>query len=163
MKKVKPRLSQEPWYATGLRFSCQPDCHKCCLREGIVELREGEGEDRRLAEALGLSLKAFRGKFTDKDDMNGRFMEDGPHGGCPLWRDGCRVYDVRPSQCRSYPFWPEILKSRRSWEKEGRFCPGIGTGRWYSRSEIAAILAGEGEATAERKEGVKRRVVGGEE
>ena len=30
----------------------------------------------------------------------------------------CNIYDVRPIQCRTYPFWPSILKNKQTWEEE---------------------------------------------
>jgi Fe-S-cluster containining protein len=41
-------------------------------------------------------------------------------GGCvflnPLGQ--CSIYDVRPVQCSTYPFWPSLLASREEWEDE---------------------------------------------
>ena len=28
----------------------------------------------------------------------------------------CTVYPVRPLQCRTWPFWPENLSSKQSWD-----------------------------------------------
>jgi Fe-S-cluster containining protein len=38
------------------------------------------------------------------------------------------VYEDRPAQCRTWPFWMSIVASRQSWEVAGRTCPGINTG-----------------------------------
>ena len=35
------------------------------------------------------------------------------------------MYQARPSQCKSYPFWAENLRSERSWNKTVTFCPGL--------------------------------------
>ncbi len=40
----------------------------------------------------------------------------------------CRVYAVRPVQCRTYPFWPELTESSKGWMTERRRCEGIGRG-----------------------------------
>jgi uncharacterized protein len=42
----------------------------------------------------------------------------------------CSIYSVRPMQCRTWPFWPENLKSRRHWEtvKRRTPCPGMDRG-----------------------------------
>ena len=63
---------------------------------------------------------------------------------CIFWEDGCRVYDARPTQCRTYPFWKEVVRDSRSWNEEGRFCPGIDGGRFYDKTEIARLLQGDG-------------------
>ena len=31
----------------------------------------------------------------------------------------CSIYDVRPVQCRTYPFWPSLVGDQASWECEG--------------------------------------------
>ena len=30
----------------------------------------------------------------------------------------CSIYDVRPLQCSTYPFWPSIVSSRDAWDEE---------------------------------------------
>lgn len=139
-------FARREWFESGLTFECQPDCHKCCLREGIVRLAPASGdnepsESETLSRELGTSFAEFARQFISRDNANGVFIEDPSDNGCPLWRNGCRVYEVRPFQCRSYPFWPEIVKSERRWNEEAEFCPGIGKGRRYSKEEIRALLA----------------------
>ncbi|MEO0812065.1 MAG: YkgJ family cysteine cluster protein, partial [Myxococcota bacterium] len=52
----------------------------------------------------------------------------------------CSVYPARPTQCQTWPFWPENMNPR-SWRREvASFCPGVGKGRTYSPEEISAIL-----------------------
>jgi Fe-S-cluster containining protein len=40
----------------------------------------------------------------------------------------CGIYAARPMQCRTWPFWPENLKSPRHWSEVKRRtpCPGMG-------------------------------------
>ena len=57
-----------------------------------------------------------------------------------LTKNGCSIYEGRPSQCRTYPFWESIVESRVNWESEGKSCPGIGKGRKISRKEIEKEL-----------------------
>ncbi len=52
----------------------------------------------------------------------------------------CVIYSVRPSQCRSWPFWPSNLAGAGAWNKTAReTCPGINRGRLYSYEEIEQI------------------------
>ena len=68
-----------------------------------------------------------------------------------LGEKGCTVYEARPEQCRTWPFWPENLK-REVWAKEiVPFCPGADEGRLYSIGEIRRISRGEGETGAKKK------------
>jgi Fe-S-cluster containining protein len=62
---------------------------------------------------------------------------------CVFWRDGCTVYEARPLQCRTYPFWSELLASEEVWRETAEGCPGIGGGAWHSRAEIEGVLARE--------------------
>lgn len=57
-----------------------------------------------------------------------------------LGEDGCKVYSVRPTQCRTYPFWKTIIDEEGGWEKEGAECPGIGHGPAVSPEKILALL-----------------------
>jgi len=38
----------------------------------------------------------------------------------------CIVYEVRPRQCRTFPWWKENLSSEKSWEEAAKYCEGIG-------------------------------------
>ena len=35
---------------------------------------------------------------------------------------------MKPTQCRLFPFWPELLESKREWYKTAAWCPGMGKG-----------------------------------
>ena len=54
----------------------------------------------------------------------------------------CTVYEARPSQCGTFPFWPENLKSRADWDELGTFCPGIGQGDLIPLHAIREQLRG---------------------
>jgi Fe-S-cluster containining protein len=70
-------------------------------------------------------------------------LKEHSNGDCVFLTDeGCRVYPVRPSQCRTFPFWKANLRSERAWDAAKGRCPGMGCGRLYSREEIEQIMAG---------------------
>jgi len=47
----------------------------------------------------------------------------------PVTKKRCLVYEARPAQCRTWPFWPENMNAR-AWDREVvAFCPGVGKGR----------------------------------
>lgn len=50
------------------------------------------------------------------DDLDCIFLENGKQ---------CGIYDVRPVQCRTYPFWPNVVESPASWKEEQQSCEGI--------------------------------------
>jgi Fe-S-cluster containining protein len=50
----------------------------------------------------------------------------------------CGLYQARPSQCRTWPFWAENIESEEAWNatKSRTPCPGMGRGRLYGYVEI---------------------------
>jgi hypothetical protein len=68
-------------------------------------------------------------------------IDVGYEDACPfLIDDKCSIHPAKPSQCGTYPFWPEILEYRGAWKEEAKACPGIGLGRRYHSQEIAVLL-----------------------
>jgi Fe-S-cluster containining protein len=86
-----------------------------------------------------------KGGSVERLSLRERTVGMGPERSedCVFWRDGCTVYEARPLQCRTYPFWSELLASEEVWRKTGESCPGIGGGAWHSVMEIAGILEQE--------------------
>jgi Fe-S-cluster containining protein len=130
-----------PWYADGLRFECQADCGLCCTNHGRYAYVYLDGEDLpRLAAHCELTQDEFRDRFTTVDEGYVVLRMDTPN--CPFL-DGsrCTVYEARPAQCRSFPFWEEHLDSKRAWNRTEEFCPGINRGPVHSLSMIRERLA----------------------
>ena len=63
-----------------------------------------------------------------------------------LTEKGCAIYNARPLQCRTYPFWKGIADSPESWKGEMKSCPGIGKGRCYSTKEVKEIMESNGKS-----------------
>jgi hypothetical protein len=121
-------MPRDPWYTEGLRFECQPGCANCCVNHGdyaYVYLEPGDAE--RLAEHLRLTRAAFLRRHTERDGEHRVLRMDQP--ACPFL-DGtrCTVYAARPTQCRTFPFWPSNLGSPGAWRRLRGFCPGIDRG-----------------------------------
>lgn len=51
----------------------------------------------------------------------------------------CAIYPARPLQCRTWPFWPENLRSKENWNRAGRRCHGINQGRRFTLQQIHAV------------------------
>lgn len=130
-----------PWYLEGLCFECQR-CGNCCTGvPGYVWVTQAEAQ--AMAGSLGMKLNAFGTRYLRRVGERLSLVEK-PGGDCVFYEEGrCRVYTARPSQCRTYPFWPDMLRTPRDWQAEGRSCAGIGKGRRYSAEEIRAILRGK--------------------
>ena len=93
-----------------------------------------------MARELGMKTSEFTKKHCEQLDGIWK-LKDGVKGNCRFLEGRrCGIYEGRPTQCRTWPFWPETLKAK-TWNKEVRsFCPGVGRGRLWSAEEIEAVL-----------------------
>ncbi len=109
-----------------MRFACQPGCTACCRGEGFVYLTE---EDlMRAAKFLRMKPEDFERRYVYRT-RHLRRLRAPRHARCPfLTGAGCSIHPAKPTQCRIYPYWPELVESIREWKKEARKCPGIGKG-----------------------------------
>lgn len=130
----------EKWWAKGVQFECQGS-GKCCVSHGEFGYVYLDLEDRRnMAKALGLTTRQFMDQHCIKDD--GYWcLKPIENGDCRmLVNKKCSVYEGRPMQCRTWPFWPEVMKAK-AWSKDvASFCPGVGKGRTWSAEEISSAL-----------------------
>lgn len=112
--------------AEGLRFECQSGCTECCTQRGFVYLTEDDL--RRMAKFVGMTPASFEKKYVYRTARQMRLRMPGG-GTCPfLLANGCSIHPAKPTQCRTFPFWPELVESRREWKKTAKYCPGIGKG-----------------------------------
>lgn len=131
-------MARSPWWSAGVRFECQ-GTGRCCVSHGAhgyVYLTLADR--RRLAMWLGIPTRDFTRRYCDKTD--GHFHLKEVNGPC-RFLDGvrCSVYEARPTQCRTWPFWPENM-SPRAWTRLAAFCPGVGKGRLLPAAEIRGLL-----------------------
>ena len=110
----------------GLRFECQPGCTACCEQRGFVYLTEDD--ILRAARFLGMPPAEFERRHVYRT-RNRRRLRVPRDAQCSFLRDGgCSIHPAKPAQCRIFPFWPELVESRREWQKTARYCPGMGKG-----------------------------------
>jgi Fe-S-cluster containining protein len=133
-------MSQKNWWAEGVQFQCQGS-GKCCVSHGEFGYVYLTREDRqRMAKVLKLTTREFMAKHCQKE--NGFWILKAiDNGDCRfLENKKCSVYDGRPTQCRTWPWWPEVMNAK-SWSKDvSSFCPGVGKGRVWSEEEITNHL-----------------------
>jgi Fe-S-cluster containining protein len=136
-----PVDGNQPWYAAGLRFGCQPDCGACCTNhDDYAYVYLDNDEPERIAAFLGLSTAELVERFTTTDDEFVVLKMD--HPDCPfLSGKQCSVYPVRPVQCRTFPFWEENLLDSSRWNRLRQFCPGIDEGESHSLPVIQDHLS----------------------
>jgi Fe-S-cluster containining protein len=46
------------------------------------------------------------------------------------------VYEQRPRQCKTWPFWDSNLRTPEKWKETCEVCPGSGRGKLISVDEI---------------------------
>ena len=131
------------FYEKGLLFTCIEGCNYCCSCEpGYVFLSQ---EDlQRLCVFTALSEEQFIATYCRRVSMGSfsmiSLLEKENYDCIFLTEKGCSVYEARPLQCSTYPFWQHILEDQESWDAESKSCPGIGKGRLYTKEEIDALL-----------------------
>jgi len=135
----QPKKKRE-WWEDGVRFRCQGS-GRCCVSRGEYGYVYLTLEDRRrMAKLLKLPTSVFTRRYCQKTD--GIYhLKDGDGPEC-IFLSGkrCSVYEARPMQCRTWPFWPEVMNAK-AWAKEVKaFCPGVGKGPLISGDEIRSIL-----------------------
>jgi Fe-S-cluster containining protein len=113
--------------AQALRFACQPGCTECCTQRGFVYLTEGDLT--RAAEFLGMTPGDFERRYVYRTKKRLRLRVPREAQCYFLRGDGCSIHPAKPTQCRIFPFWPELVESRREWNKTARYCPGMGKGQ----------------------------------
>lgn len=125
-----------------LRFDCQ-GCGRCCHTRGeagFVMLTDAD--QRRLAAHLGLGLADFRRRHTGRLGTHVHLREERGRTAC-LFLDGgrCGVYEARPLQCRTWPFWPEHLAPGAFEREVVPVCAGAGRGAPWDPDVVEAIAA----------------------
>lgn len=119
----------------GLRFSCT-QCGACCTGpSGFVRFTDDEAA--AMAQHLGITVESFLDRYT-RETVMGRSLREkpSPHGLDCVFLDReavpgkavCGLYESRPAQCRTWPFWASNLSSEHAWRRAAAGCPGIDRG-----------------------------------
>jgi len=134
-------MSKKPWYSEGLKFECT-GCGNCCTGEpGVVWVSDDELQ--QIADHLDDSIGAVTIEHT-RLFAGRRTLKEFANGDCTFFdaeKRSCKIYPVRPIQCRTWPFWESNLESPETWEATQRECPGAGCGNFFSLEEIEAAAA----------------------
>lgn len=129
-----PAIDPAVWYAEGLRFECT-QCGNCCGGSpGYVWLTVDDME--KIADYLHLPFNDFTKTYVRRIGNRFSLTETFNYDCTFLTRDhngkaGCKIYPVRPMQCRTWPFWDDNLRSPATWQRAtettggGAGCPGM--------------------------------------
>jgi len=130
------------FYKNGLEFECQ-GCNYCCSCEpGFVFLSE---EDlHNLSTHFSMDEETFINTYCRKIPIGFGYrislLEKENYDCIFLTKNGCSCYEDRPLQCRTYPFWPNIIVNQQTWDEETKCCPGIKKGKKIKAKEIQKNL-----------------------
>jgi Fe-S-cluster containining protein len=127
---------------TRLRFACS-GCGACCSGGPDYHVYLDPREAERIRRHLGLSGAWFRRRYLRRTSEGELILSHGGADRCVFLRpdNRCGIYPVRPLQCRTYPFWPEIMRSRAAWRREALRCEGIDRVAVVPLAKIRAALA----------------------
>ena len=119
----------------GLRFACTM-CGNCCSGvPGTVMV--DAGEVATLSKRLGVDEAEFVERYTKPVEGELSITERLTAFGwdCVFLdrmsvpgRAVCGVYEDRPGQCRTWPFWKRTLADERAWDRASATCPGMNKG-----------------------------------
>jgi Fe-S-cluster containining protein len=112
------------WYKEGLRFKCT-GCGQCCTgAPGYTWVSEKEIVE--ISAHLKLSVKDFSQRYLRYVDGKYSLRENPVNYDCIFLKEKkCQIYLNRPTQCRTYPWWPRVIKSEADWINASHSCEGI--------------------------------------
>ena len=140
---MKSVVKKNPWYIAGLHFECV-QCGRCCSGPGEGYIWVTKPEIEFIADFLKISVGELRQKYLKRVGLRTTIIEHPGTKDCILLQDiagqkRCIIYSVRPSQCRTWPFWSDNLINPNAWNKAAQKCLGINHGRLYTCDEIEKI------------------------
>ena len=137
---VVDKKTNNRWYTTGLHFECVA-CGHCCSGpdEGVIWI--SKSEIKLLAQHFGLSDSELRKKYLRRIGLRVSILENPQTKDCIFLKNingskKCTIYNFRPMQCQTWPFWTSNIDSPDDWNKAAMKCPGINKGKFYSFDEI---------------------------
>lgn len=115
---------EEIWFKDGLSFHCT-GCGKCCTgADGCVFLSHLDVEN--LARRFEMPIPNFLRKYTRLINGEVALLDRVGSGDCIFLKDNrCSVYEDRPIQCRTFPWWIQNLRKPSDWEEAALHCEGI--------------------------------------
>lgn len=142
MAKKKKESNETPWFKDGLRFECT-GCGDCCTGSpGYVWVNQAE--INAMAEHQELTPAAFEKKYV-RDIGIRRSLKELPVSYDCVFLDSktrkCQLYEARPRQCKTWPFWKSTTRNETAWQETCEICPGSGKGKLYQLEQIEEQVA----------------------
>lgn len=127
---------------SNIRFECTA-CGHCCRFTGerkYVFVSHAEAE--RIVAHTGLSWEEAT-ELDPKGRLSLKCLPEGEGMACLFLRDSrCSIYEVRPRQCRTFPFWPQHFESQEALAAVP--CEGLGRGELIPVADVLARLRAAG-------------------
>ncbi len=132
-------------YLKGIRFKCQGSGNCCVSRGSYGFVYLSKLDVKKLSKNFKINEKEFLKKYCSKTDGYIHLKELKKNkGNCIFLLDKrCKVYKSRPIQCRTWPFWPENMETKKWNQDISKNCPGIGKGKIINKKEILKYLKKE--------------------
>jgi Fe-S-cluster containining protein len=115
----------EPWFNSGLKFKCT-SCGKCCTgKDGVVVLSKKDIEN--LSQHLKMGKTEFIETFTKQfEGYTVLLDQENLTADCIFLNENkCSVYENRPVQCKTFPWWISQIRSKAAWDEAKKHCEGI--------------------------------------
>lgn len=123
LKVIDDSQKEKPWYSEGLRFKCT-GCGGCCTgAPGVVWV--SDEEIAIIASHLKMTVQEFTRRHLRQMGDRLSLKELANYDCIFLKERKCTIYNVRPQQCRTFPWWAYNLSSREAWEEAAQHCEGI--------------------------------------
>ena len=133
---------EAPWYRDGLRFECT-GCGDCCTgAPGYVWVNAEE--IAAIARRLQMSVEETERRFVRKVGSRKTLVDVAERNWDCVFLEAntrrCTIYEDRPRQCRTWPFWHSNVKTTEAWQQTCEVCPGSGKGNLVPLVEIELRL-----------------------
>ncbi len=129
-------MNDAPWYKDGLKFECT-GCGDCCTGEpGHVWINKEE--IAAMAAVVEMEIDQFQALYVRMIGIR-KSLREYTNGDCVFFDSEartCKVYDARPRQCGTWPFWDSNLRTEKLWDETCTWCPGCGKGKKHTFEEI---------------------------
>ena len=105
-------------YEKGIKFKCQGSS-KCCVSRGTYGfVYLSEKDLKKISYFLKIKTEIFKKKFCQYTNKFLHLKEVNKNGNCIFLKEKkCTIYNARPTQCRTWPFWAENMNSKK-WNQD---------------------------------------------
>ncbi len=137
-------MDEHFWYMDGLRFECQR-CGSCCSG-GPGHVWVSDEEITSIARRLQIQVLIFRKQYTINMDEEGIRLTERQNNDCVFFNpnQGCVIYEDRPRQCRTWPFWNTNIETHKNWNSLRKTCKGINRGLCHNLEVITDCAGNDG-------------------